>query len=62
MTAERWAAGPARAASGAEAGQGGLHRFVWLWLGLTLSACGSELSGFALGLWLYQRTGFRHHL
>src|SRR5262245_1737013 len=35
----------------------GIHTFLLVWLGLTVSFTGSQLTGFALGVWLYQRTG-----
>ena len=31
--------------------------FIVIWLGQLVSLTGSGLSGFALGLWVYQRTG-----
>src|SRR5688572_18053890 len=31
--------------------------FLWVWLGQYLSVLGSQLSGFGLGVALYQRTG-----
>ena len=31
--------------------------FTWLWLGQTISVLGSGLTTFALGVWVYQRTG-----
>jgi MFS family permease len=36
---------------------GGLRRFVVIWLGQLISLTGSGLSNFALGVWVYQRTG-----
>jgi MFS family permease len=36
---------------------GGLRRFVVIWLGQLVSLTGSGLSNFALGVWVYQRTG-----
>lgn len=34
-----------------------MRRFVILWCGQLISGLGSSLSGFALGVWLYQQTG-----
>jgi MFS family permease len=31
--------------------------FLWIWFGQLLSVVGSGLTGFALGVWVYQRTG-----
>ena len=31
--------------------------FLWIWAGQVVSIFGSSLSGFALGVWLYQVTG-----
>ena len=31
--------------------------FLWIWAGQVVSILGSNLSGFALGIWLYQTTG-----
>jgi MFS transporter, DHA3 family, macrolide efflux protein len=31
--------------------------FLWLWLAQLVSGLGSQLTGFALGVWLYQTTG-----
>ncbi len=35
----------------------GIRTFQILWLGLVISHVGSQLTGFAMGVWLYQRTG-----
>lgn len=35
----------------------GLRDFTWLWLGQVVSVFGSGLTGFALGVWVFQRTG-----
>jgi MFS transporter, DHA3 family, macrolide efflux protein len=34
-----------------------MRTFLLLWLGENVSLLGSQLAGFALGLWIYQRTG-----
>jgi len=34
-----------------------LGSFLWVWIGQVISLFGSSLSGFALGIWLYQTTG-----
>lgn len=34
-----------------------MRRFTLLWLGQLISGFGSSLSGFALGVWIYQQTG-----
>ncbi|HSU16593.1 MFS transporter [Longimicrobium sp.] len=39
------------------AGAAGLRTFLAVWLGQTVSATGSGLTSFALGVWVYQRTG-----
>jgi MFS transporter, DHA3 family, macrolide efflux protein len=31
--------------------------FTFIWLGQLVSLLGSSLTGFALGVWVYQRTG-----
>jgi MFS family permease len=31
--------------------------FWWLWLGVSISSLGAQLMQFALGVWVYQRTG-----
>lgn len=36
---------------------GGMRAFLALWLGQVVSQLGSGLTGFALGVWVYQRTG-----
>lgn len=38
-------------------GQGGMKAFLTIWLGQVVSMLGSGLTGFALGVWVYQRTG-----
>jgi MFS family permease len=35
----------------------GLKQFLVVWLGQTVSVVGSQLSSFALGIWVYQSTG-----
>lgn len=35
----------------------GMLRFIAIWLGQVVSVFGSGLTGFALGVWVYQRTG-----
>jgi MFS transporter, DHA3 family, macrolide efflux protein len=35
----------------------GLRTFLLVWLGQSVSLVGSQLAGFGLGVWLYQRTG-----
>lgn len=35
----------------------GMRRFILLWLGQSVSLLGSGLTGFALGVWVYRRTG-----
>lgn len=35
----------------------GLSAFIIIWLGQLVSLIGSELTGFALGIWVYQKTG-----
>ena len=35
----------------------GFRTFVIIWLGQSISLIGSGLTGFALGVWVYQRTG-----
>ena len=35
----------------------GLKRFLVVWLGQTVSVIGTQLSSFALGVWIYQKTG-----
>jgi MFS family permease len=35
----------------------GLRMFLVVWLGQLVSLVGSSLTGFALGVWVYQRTG-----
>ncbi len=37
--------------------QGGLMKFVIIWLGQLVSLFGSGLTSFALGVWVFQRTG-----
>jgi len=37
--------------------EGGMMKFVIIWLGQLVSMFGSGLTGFALGVWVYQRTG-----
>jgi MFS transporter, DHA3 family, macrolide efflux protein len=44
-------------AAPALAGGGGLRTFLTVWLGQTVSETGSGLTSFALGVWVYQRTG-----
>lgn len=39
------------------AGSRGLRVFLTVWLGQFVSTIGSSLTGFALGVWVYQRTG-----
>jgi MFS transporter, DHA3 family, macrolide efflux protein len=39
----------------------GMHVFILIWLGQLLSFIGSGLTGFALGVWVYQRTGSVTH-
>jgi MFS transporter, DHA3 family, macrolide efflux protein len=34
-----------------------MRNFIFLWSGQLLSGLGSSLSGFALGVWIYQQTG-----
>lgn len=49
---------PAAAASPAAPAQaGGLRTYLTVWLGQTVSETGSGLTSFALGVWVYQRTG-----
>ncbi len=36
---------------------GGMRTFTIIWFGQLISALGSGLSGFALGVWVYERTG-----
>lgn len=36
---------------------GGIASFGWMWVGQLVSLIGSGLSRFALGVWVYQRTG-----
>ena len=36
---------------------GNLRTFTIIWFGQLISALGSGLSGFALGVWIYERTG-----
>jgi MFS family permease len=43
--------------AGAENRRKGLTTFLTVWLGQTVSIIGSGLTGFALGVWVYQRTG-----
>ncbi|MEH1865565.1 MAG: MFS transporter [Nostoc sp.] len=38
-----------------------LRVFIIIWLGQLISLIGSELTGFALGLWVYQKTGSVTH-
>lgn len=35
----------------------GLKRFLVVWVGQTVSVVGTQLSSFALGVWIYQKTG-----
>jgi len=35
----------------------GMRAFTVIWLGQVVSLCGSALSSFAVGVWVYQRTG-----
>lgn len=35
----------------------GMRTFLWIWLGQTLSMVGTGVTGFALGVWIYQTTG-----
>lgn len=35
----------------------GLSVFIIIWLGQLVSLIGSELTAFALGIWVYQKTG-----
>lgn len=35
----------------------GMRAFTIIWLGQVVSLCGSALSSFAVGVWVYQRTG-----
>ncbi|MEM8933308.1 MAG: MFS transporter [Acidobacteriota bacterium] len=35
----------------------GLRAFLWIWAGQTLSMIGTGITGFALGVWIYQTTG-----
>src|SRR5215210_2723149 len=35
----------------------GMSAFLIIWLGQVISLLGSGLTGFALGVWVYQRTG-----
>lgn len=37
--------------------RGGVNAFLIIWLGQVISLLGSGLTGFALGVWIYQRTG-----
>ncbi len=42
---------------GQRAASKGIRTFVVIWLGQLVSLTGSGLTGFALGVWVYQRTG-----
>ena len=35
----------------------GMRTFVFVWFGQLVSTIGSGLTGFALGVWVYQETG-----
>ena len=35
----------------------GMRLFIFIWFGQIISAIGSGLTSFALGIWVYQRTG-----
>lgn len=35
----------------------GMRAFYAIWTGQSLSTLGSELTGFALGVWVFERTG-----
>ncbi|XYI02626.1 MFS transporter [Sorangium sp. So ce1128] len=48
---------PQEAATDRAAAPGGMRTFFLVWLGQVVSLVGSSLTGFALGVWLYQRTG-----
>src|SRR5215217_7036866 len=37
--------------------RGGVNAFLIIWLGQVISLLGSGLTSFALGVWVYQRTG-----
>jgi MFS family permease len=39
------------------AGRKSMRSFFILWLGQVISVIGSDLTGFALGVWVFQRTG-----
>lgn len=34
-----------------------MRTFLWVWMGQLISRLGSQLTSFALGVWVYQRTG-----
>ena len=38
-------------------GRGGFSSFLLIWFGQSVSLVGSSLTGFALGVWVYQRSG-----
>ncbi len=35
----------------------GMKTFLIIWMGQVISMIGSDLTGFALGIWVYQNTG-----
>ena len=39
-----------------KSGSGGLRAFLIIWLGQLISLIGSQLTGFALGVWVYDQT------
>jgi DHA3 family macrolide efflux protein-like MFS transporter len=39
------------------ANQGSIHKFLVIWFGQLISLVGSGMTSFALGIWVYQRTG-----
>lgn len=48
---------PAAASAAVPAQAGGLRTYLTVWAGQTVSETGSGLTAFALGVWVYQRTG-----
>lgn len=34
-----------------------MHKFIIVWLGQIISFIGSDLTSFAVGIWIYQKTG-----